>query len=310
MAKILIIKHGSLGDVILSLYAIYSINKHFKKSTITILTEKKYASIFLKLSFIKSIKIDNRPKFYSLIKFIDLLIWFYKSKFDWVFDLQTSNRTKIYFMAFSMFNNFRWSGIEKKCSHPHLNINRKKLHTIERQKQQLQIAGIKSIGNIDWQFMQSNLKKFNLPNNFVILVPGGSSKRLEKRWKLDNFLEVIKYFSKKNIYTILVGGTDELKITREISIKKLKCKNLIGKTDFFDIAALARRTNLIIGNDTGPMHLLSQCSRKSVKKIVLFGSNSNPSLCAPVAKNVFIIQKKSIDDITFEDLKKIIIKKI
>ena len=48
MKKILIIKHGAFGDIVLSLYAIFSINNHFKNSEITILTESKYGNFFKK----------------------------------------------------------------------------------------------------------------------------------------------------------------------------------------------------------------------------------------------------------------------
>ena len=55
------------------------------------------------------------------------------------------------------------------------------------------------------------------------------------------------------------------------------------------------------------MHLLVQCSNVSAKKIVLFGSHSNPRLCAPKGKNVFIIQKNNINDILLNDIKKLLI---
>ena len=39
------------------------------------------------------------------------------------------------------------------------------------------------------------------------------------------------------------------------------------------------------------MHLICQCSKNSTKKIVLFGADSDPKLCAPIGKNIFIIKK-------------------
>ena len=38
--KILVIKHGSLGDIVFALEAMFSIRNHFKKSNIFLLTEK------------------------------------------------------------------------------------------------------------------------------------------------------------------------------------------------------------------------------------------------------------------------------
>ena len=52
-----------------------------------------------------------------------------------------------------------------------------------------------------------------------------------------------------------------------------------------------------IGNDTGPMHLISSCG---LNTIVLFGSGSNPDLCAPIGKNVSIIKNNEIRHISVD----------
>ena len=54
------------------------------------------------------------------------------------------------------------------------------------------------------------------------------------------------------------------------------------------------------------MHLICQCSKNSTKKIVLFGADSDPKLCAPIGKNVFVIKKKNINAILPEDIIKLI----
>ena len=45
---------------------------------------------------------------------------------------------------------------------------------------------------------------------------------------------------------------------------------------------------------------------EETEKIVLFGSHSNPKLCAPKGKNVFIIQKNNINDILLNDIEKLL----
>ena len=209
MKKILIIKHGALGDVILSMHSVFAIWKHFKNYEISILTESKYEELFKCLPFIKNIEIDNRPKFYYFLKHIKIFKWFYSSDFEWVFDLQTSKRTNLYFLILSLFKDFNWNGIAKNCSHPHLNTNRKKLHTIERQKDQLRAAGIRKIINPDWNYFKSRISKFTFKKPYAILVPGGSGHRKNKRWDFEKFLEIIKFLEKKNIISVLVGGCDE-----------------------------------------------------------------------------------------------------
>ena len=77
MKKILIIKHGSFGDVILSLYPIFSIKNYFKNANITILTDSKYEEIFKCIPFINNVKIDNRVSVFSIIQNVKLILWFF-----------------------------------------------------------------------------------------------------------------------------------------------------------------------------------------------------------------------------------------
>ena len=82
--------------------------------------------------------------------------------------------------------------------------------------------------------------------------------------------------------------------------------NLIGKTSFLDIATLSKNAKLIIGNDTGPMHLIVACSSNKAKKIILFGEGSDPNLCAPIGKNVYIVRKENINKIKPNHIKVIL----
>ena len=306
MKKILVIKHGALGDVVLSIYPLFSIRNNFKNYKFTILTESKYCELFKNIPFVDHIKIDNRKSIFYFINYIRLCVWFYKQNFDWVFDLQTSKRTNIYFYFFSIFSKFKWSGIAKKCSHPHLNLNRKSLHTIERHKEQLRLAGISKVAKVNWKFLKSNIDKFNLRNNLFLLIIGGAEHRPEKRWSIENYIILIRILNKKKIFPIVIGGIAEMKYFNEKKIPDIICKNLIGKTNYLDLAEIARKSKWVVGNDTGPMHLISQCSKKSTKKIVLFGSDSDPNLCAPIGENISIIKKNNINDILPKDILKLI----
>jgi ADP-heptose:LPS heptosyltransferase len=309
MKKILIIKHGALGDIVLSMHAIFSIKNHYDKPHITILTEEVYKDFFKSFSFINSIKIDNRPKFYNFFEFIKLIKWFKKNNFDWVYDLQTSTRTNIYFFIFSLFKSFKWNGIANKCSHPHLNKNRINMHTLDRQKEQLKNSGVNTIYNIDWAPLKENSKKFKIKKPYAILVPGASKHRLNKRWDYKNFIEIIKFLSKNKILSIIVGAKHEEDILKKEE-KNYDVLNLIGKTTFNDLANISRQAFLVLGNDTGPMHLLVVCSPLKSLKIVLFGSGSDPKLCAPRGKNIHILRKKDINQISLLSVKKIIKKKL
>tara|TARA_S200000501_G_C20715142_1_gene695855 strand:+ start:140 stop:1063 length:924 start_codon:yes stop_codon:yes gene_type:complete len=306
MTNILVIKHGSLGDIVLAMHPLFSIKKNFKDSKITILTEPKYYTLFKHIPFIDEIKVDERNNFFYFLYFVRLCIWFYQQKFDWVFDLQTSTRTNIYFYFFSIFSNFNWSGIAKNCSHPHLGVKRKTLHTLDRQRKQLELAGIKNEAKVNWNCFKSNISRFKLPKHLYVLVIGGSKHRPQKRWSIKKYIKLIKYLNEINIKPALIGGKEEKEYLLRKEFLKLIYYDLVGKTNFSDLAEIARNAKYIIGNDTGPMHLLTQCSKAKSKKIILFGKDSNPKLCAPVGENVSIIQKLDINNILLKDVIKLI----
>ena len=58
-------------------------------------------------------------------------------------------------------------------------------------------------------------------------------------------------------------------------------QNLCLQTSYFDIASLATNSLFSIGNDTGPIHIISRANKKT---IVLFTKNSDPHLCGPIGK--------------------------
>ena len=100
--KILVIKFGGLGDVILSLDAMYSIYKHFGKN-ISLLTEKPFDKLLKKSKWFKEIFTTKRSKlyFYDIYKIRKKINPVY---FTDVFDLQTSKRSSRYLKIFKNFD--------------------------------------------------------------------------------------------------------------------------------------------------------------------------------------------------------------
>ena len=130
--KILIIKFGGLGDIILSLNAIYSIRKKFKNSKFFLLTEKPYDKFLKKSKWFDDILVIKRSFFY----FYDV-IQIKKTKnilsVDKVFDLQTSKRSSFYLKVFHQ-NGIYTNGIGRFAKVRHDNPNRDNLHTLTSKK--------------------------------------------------------------------------------------------------------------------------------------------------------------------------------
>ncbi len=264
--RILVIKHGALGDILLSLPAMAAIRAAHPGARISLLTTKPYAGLLGASPWFDHVSIDARPKAWNLPA-----LWRLRRQlrgFDMVYDLQTSGRSTRYF---SLAGRPPWSGIAKGCAFPDADPNRKTTHTRERLRGQLRAAGIMELPapNLSW-LLRADVSAFQLPEQFILLVPGAAPHRPEKRWPEENFARLARALP---LPAVIVGGAAEVALAREIP-----GLNLAGRTSFFELAAITARAALAIGNDTGPMHLAAALG---IPSVVLFSGASDPALTAP-----------------------------
>jgi ADP-heptose:LPS heptosyltransferase len=188
-----------------------------------------------------------------------------------------------------------WSGIAAGCSHPHDNMHRDLMHTIDRQEEQLHKAGIDTVPPGDFSWIKSNIRQFGLNKDFVLLAPGGASHRPQKRWPRQNYQKLIQYFVSNKIQVALIGGQEESLLLSELATTDSNCISLAGRTNHLDLFSLARKSIIIIGNDTGPMHIAAASGSKT---IVLYSVDSDPALCGQRGNDVTIFREHRVSDIS------------
>ena len=96
MSNILIIKHGSLGDLIQANGAIKDIKEHFSESKVILLTSKAYSMFMSECPYIDGVLIDKRLPRWNLFSLYNLKKLLNRYNFTHIFDLQNSSRTKFY----------------------------------------------------------------------------------------------------------------------------------------------------------------------------------------------------------------------
>ena len=96
MSNILIIKHGSLGDLIQANGAIHDIKNSFKTSKVLLLTSRAYLELMSECPYIDGVILDKRLPRWNLFYLNDLKKLLAKYNFSHVFDLQNSKRTRFY----------------------------------------------------------------------------------------------------------------------------------------------------------------------------------------------------------------------
>jgi ADP-heptose:LPS heptosyltransferase len=298
--RILVIKLGALGDVVQALNACGFIRRYHAADRIALLTAAPFADLARRSGLFDEIEIDARPGALQIFAWLALRRYLRRGRFARVYDLQTSDRSSFYFRLFAPGPFPEWSGIAKGCSHPHANPERDFMHTLERQAEQLRMAGIEAAaaGTPDVSFLQADISRFAPPAPYVLLVPGGAAHRTRKRWPVERFAAAATELAGRGLAPVLLGIGAEAPLAERIRALAPGTIDLAGRTDLADIAALARGARGALGNDTGPMHLIAAAGTPTV---VLFSGESDPTLCAPRGPRVTALRRDPLAALAVEE---------
>jgi ADP-heptose:LPS heptosyltransferase len=295
--RILVIKHSALGDFVLATAAFRAIRRHHPAAHITLLTTKPYRAIAEASGLFDAIWIDSRPPPTRPVAWWRLARRLRGGGFRRVYDLQRSSRTGWYLRLFGR-RKPEWVGRAPGASHRYDGAGDRR-HIAEREAEQLALAGITDIGLPDLSFLTADIARFELPPRFALLVPGGAPHRPAKRWPAANFAALGLHLAGEGIAPVLLGTASEASEIAEIRQTCPAARDLHGQTDFADLAELARRAELAVGNDTGPMHLIAAAGCPSV---VLFSAESDPVKVAPRGPWVRTLQRDALTGLPVEDV--------
>ena len=303
--RILVIKLGALGDFALAMGPFAAIRRHHANARITLLTIPSLVELAKACGYFDDIWTDSRPNLWNVPSWLALGRRLNDGHFDRVYDLQTSDRSSFYYRLMSppfTQKSPEWSGIARGASHFHTNPRRDFMHTIERQKEQLALAGITDVPPPDLSWVQSDISRFRLRPPYVILVPGSSPHRPDKRWPERQFAQLAVELLECGVQPVLIGSEAERHVIDGIHNRAPDARDLCGQTSYFDIISLARGAIGAVGNDTGPMHLIAAAGSRTV---VLFSDASDPSLCAPrgpSADKVTVLRRAALADLPVADV--------
>ena len=271
--RILVIRLGALGDFVQSFGPFAAIRAHHLGARITLLTTRPFAELARRSPWFDEVWPDGRPSWREPGALLALARRLRGASFDRVYDLQTSSRSSRY--RWLVGPGVEWSGIAPGCSHPHANPRSDFMHTVERQREQLQVAGIADFPAPALDWLEADLSRFGLPPRFGLLIPGASPLRPLKRWPAERFAGLA---AGSGLPVVVLGGPAETDIAARILSAAPRALDLTGRTSFAQVAALARRADWAVGNDTGPTHLVATAGCPT---LALFGEDSDPALCAP-----------------------------
>jgi len=299
MSNILIIKHGSLGDLIQSNGAIKDIKNFFIHSKVFLLTSLPYASFMSECPYIDQVIIDKRLPRWNLFFLFNLKKILLKYNFTHVFDLQNSSRTKFY--KNFILTKSKWSSTETTLEPGQTKKDFDNDPVLDRMELQLKKSQIttKYIKNIDLSWVKADLQKLSsqhIEKDYILIFPFCSKKHQNKKWPFfkDLILKIKQVY--QNNYPILVApGPNEIKEANE-----LEANIILDNKKSIDIKmliSLIYKAKFVIANDTGPAHIASHLNKKG---IVLFGSHTTAKKVSIGNANFKTLSVKNLSDLNVE----------
>ncbi len=267
MSNILIIKLGSLGDVVQISGALRDIREHHRNEKITILTTSKYINLFKNCPYVDNCLEDERLPRYNIFYLLRLRKIINSLNFNKVYDLQNSNRTNFYRKF--LFNVKNWS------SSRDIPENKYNNSVLQRFDEQLRKSNIKTLYTLkpdfSWAAEKANNYNLNTDKKYILFFPFCSRDLIHKRWPY--FSELINLIKQNHPeYSLVVApGPGEIEEAKSLDIKIALNNNL--PLNFFELASLIKKSHLVIANDTGPAHMAAHLGARG---FTLFGPHTTP----------------------------------
>ena len=305
--KVLVIQAGSIGQFVLSLAAMKRIRQAHPRARITLLTRPQFETLAKASPYFNEVEGEEKPV--APGDWLRIRSWIKRERFDRVYDLENARWTNALFAMLRPFPP-EWSGTAPGARLRPRNPRREEMHTLERQAEQLQVAGIwpdaptapgdAPAPDLSWVLRRAQEPRpvagAPPPRPFVLMVPGGVEGRPDKRWPLDRYCELARQLREQGYDIVIIGGPQESALARAIQKAAGNARDLTGRTDFAQIALLGARCVLAVGNNTGPMHLIAAAGAPT---IAVTPDEPDALLTAPRG-HVAVLQAASLDQLTVE----------
>ncbi len=276
MSNILIIKHGSLGDLIQAIGAIEDIKKSNIKSKVVLITSYVFFDLMSNCPYVDEVLVDKRLPRWNIFYLYKLKRKLTSYNFEKVFDLQNSKRTRFYKKY--LLTSPIWSSTETTLEPGQTKKDFDQEPVLERMELQLKKSGIQTLNvkksNLNWAYANiRNITKNYLNKKYILIFPFCSKKfEDKKKWPFYSILISFLKSKYKDKYDIAIApGPNEIEeahsYNANIVLNEKKHLNLI------QLISLIKDASFIISNDTGPAHI---CSHLNKNGLVLFGKHTTP----------------------------------
>ena len=302
MSNILIIKHGSLGDIAQASGAIQDISENHKDDQIYLLTTKPYFDLFKKNPFIHEVILDKRLPRYNLIYLYFLMRELKKHNFSKVFDLQNSSRTNFYKnILFPKGDKTVWSSSITTLPNDKSKDEFDKSSVLERFDYQLKESGLDTSNTLkpDFNWASKDISEIKISykiDKYILLFPFCSPHLSIKKWPHYNkLIELISNRYGDEYKIVTAPGPSEINNVKDINAIALLDNG--RALDISQLTSLIKGSSFVVANDTGPAHIAAHVGTKG---LTLFGKHTTAYKVSIERENFKAIEVTDLNNLSAE----------
>ena len=300
MSNILIIKHGSLGDIAQISGIIRDIRETYNSEKIFILTTFPYVELLSRCPYVDGVLIDRRLPRWNIVYLSKLKKMIQKYNFSHVYDLQNSSRTSFYRRY--LFNISNWSSTKTTLKKGTKKSDFDQEPVLERFKFQLDNSNIKTNYTLKPDFswacvnVDQIVNKF-FGNKFILIFPFCSPQLSHKQWP--HYNELIKIIKSKHTdFEIAIApGSNEMEEANKYNATLIT--NNKKTLDIMELAGLIKKSSFVVANDTGPAHMTAHLG---VNGLVLFGYHTTPKKVSIETDKFKALISNKLEDLSAESV--------
>ena len=312
MSNILIIKHGSLGDIAQASGAIQDIFENHPNDKIYLLTTKPYFEIFKKNPNIHEVILDKRLSRFNIFYLFSLMKELKKHNFFKVFDLQNSSRSTFYKkILFPNVNSEKWSSSLTTLPEGKTKEEFDKKSVLERFDHQLKTSNLKTNNTLKPDFNWASddideiINRYDL-KKFILLFPFCSPHLTIKKWPYYEKLTDLILENFGDEYKIITApGPNEIKDS--LNLKATPVLNNDKALSISQLTALIQKSSFVVANDTGPAHIAAHTETNG---LALFGKHTTAYKVSIERENFKAIQVEDLNNLSAEKVFERLLKKL
>ena len=304
--KILIIRFSSFGDVLQSLSLAGHLAKAWPGSEIHFLTRRDFVPLVQDHPNVHRVWQHDKSKGFSGL--MELSADLSNEAWTHVYDCHNNLRSRI--ISFRINGWFGLRRIRKGHKFLRRSIRRWKrflLCQFRINKFQMPVSGQRDLlepleewgipfelPTVPQFFLKTRSADFQtlmIPKDYVALAPSAAHEL--KRWPLDHWKELIRLLPDTEF--VILGGPEDHFLNSLVRIDSTRVRNLAGELSLQQSAEVVMKSQLLVSNDTGLMHVAEQTGKPCVALMgpAPFGFPSRPNTrvmelqlrCRPCSKH-------------------------